>query len=102
MLALIAALGVIGARVVAERLALEVRAAQAALEAAEVRHNDLLWRLSTVNAPWHVRAVAAAHGFIEPTWEELVSGQGAPTPVSSLGTTPGGQGPLPAGTVARG
>ncbi|ACU54182.1 hypothetical protein Afer_1251 [Acidimicrobium ferrooxidans DSM 10331] len=98
----VAALGVIAARLVAQRLANTVQATELALQAAEVHHLDLVAELSTLSAPSHAAAVAAAHGFVHPTWEELASGRGAPVPTTALGQPTGESAPLPAGTVARG
>lgn len=98
----VAALGVIAARLIAQRLANTVQATEIALQAAEVHHLDLIAELSTLSAPSHAAAVAAAHGFVNPTWEELASGRGAPVPAAALGHPSGESVPLPAGTVARG
>jgi len=96
------ALGSIAGNVVAQRLAIEVDGVQQALRAAEIRHADLVAEVSLLASPAHVEAVAGAHGFVHPTWQEVAASPGGPTPQAALGAPVGESAPLPAGTVQRG
>jgi hypothetical protein len=102
VVAIVAALGVIAGRVMAQRLAIEVQHLESLLAAATIHHGDLVASVSSLASPSYTEAVATAHGFVHPTWEELSSSSGAPEPASALGAPTGEAAPLPAGTVSRG